>query len=291
MARAKTVGSWGFDQAPIHFLSGDIAAIYKDLAKGKTSVREVPYGPFLWSCGRSDLDTVMWLQSEINQPLLIDSGCFTLASKMDILVREMSNPEDSPLWPKVWPRWKRIMTSPYYLERVWGVIEVDGGSPEDKTRRRERHEDITGTAAIPVFHMHEPWEYLHKLVDGYDRVAVGRSELSDAIPERLNRFWAEIETRFGGSNTWFHYLAGHPYQQSFFRGPVPQSSDSTSWFKGAMVGGGFIRVSTAPGGNLKMQGPWPHQPWWSYLGYRTGGQAYQAATRNARLFQERRALL
>ena len=222
--RAQTVGSWKHMPSPVLFLSGRYGQY--------TMQRLVHPFPTLLSLhgGQGKWDEIFDGLSRWHVPVMFDSGCFTLATELRLKgVHQMSHPEKAPSWPIVWETWSHCMTDKEVSSSVWGIIEIDGGSWEDKMRRREKHEDIVGAAPIPVWHVGDPWHYLHTLVDRYDRVALGfpRQYRRDNVWLRI---LAELSTRFAGTDTWFHLLGMDATSTSWWTFPeVNVSGDTATW--------------------------------------------------------------
>ena len=244
MPKIQTAGTWRPGDEPIHFVSGDHAQIWL-----KTHAA-LGIFPMLVSVAVNEWRQVIssWPG---DYPLMVDSGVWSMISSMatdnqraELFVHLV--PEDSPHWVLYRGRWMELLTTPKLLDRVWGVVEIDGGTHEVKTKRRERHEDITGVAAIPVYHPQDPPEYLVHLVETYDRVAISQTKLSHERSAIVSQVAREVD-----GETWIHWLGASPDREDVLTW-IPNSTDSTwimafGWYGASGTLHGLGKPNTAVG--------------------------------------------
>lgn len=201
----RTVGTAPeeYRDPPIHFLSGDLARTMTRSA-GKVGVF-----PALIALSANYWREVVRAWPSDQAPLMIDSGVWTMLADAAHHQRADSFtdlcPEESRFWPTFRGRWIELMTSPELCRKVWGVVEIDGGTVEDKRKRREKLEDLTGRSPMPVYHTTDPLSYLVELLEGYDKICVSQSIYQ---PPRSH---AIVEVcRWVDSPCWVHWLGASP---------------------------------------------------------------------------------
>lgn len=126
-----------------------------------------------------------------------------------------------------------------FASRVWGVIEVDMGSP---AQQQERRDILTaaGVVPIPVWHTDESLAVLDALASTYDRVGIG------GIPahtreghQLLAALWEHCHTRY--PDVWFHLL-GYTVNPYLLAYPLARSCDSSNWTSAMQWRGYYPRL-------------------------------------------------
>lgn len=110
--------------------------------------------------------------------LFIDSGCFTLANAYanqngehpsDVFMR---SPDQLPFFED----WYEVFctVAPQIVQDVWGMVELDFGSLEDRENTRQRVFSDVGVQTVPVFRYgRDPLEEFGDLISRHDRICVG----------------------------------------------------------------------------------------------------------------------
>jgi hypothetical protein len=115
--------------------------------------------------------------AERGHSFYLDSGCFTLANAH--ANKTGQNPWDvfmtSPSKLPFFNAWFDLycMVVPVLKPYLWGVVEIDFGSAEERAETRERIYKACGIKPIPVYRcLSEPFEVFEKLVATHDRVCL-----------------------------------------------------------------------------------------------------------------------
>ena len=167
-----------------------------------------------------------------HQSLLVDSGVFSLAAahakKNSIPISQAfaEDPQNVDGWDEL--RNTYVSTILQHQEKMWGYVELDLGSQEDKEERREEMRQI-GISPIPVYSVAgDSWEYFEHLAENYDRICVGsiakvHQNYRKSVVAAISSFTSKMENR-----PWVHFLGMSPgtLVNTFF----PSSCDSTTWY-------------------------------------------------------------
>ena len=174
-----------------------------------------------------------------NKKLFLDSGCFSLAcaeaknlncSPADVF---MYHPSELPFFESWYNTY--ITTVPTVIDNLWGVVEIDFGTPEDRANTRARIFNDCGVHPIPVFRFgKDPVSLFEELVSTHDRVCLGGlAKASGAVRYMSIPLLREIQHR-ANPDCWIHCLgmAGSgPFASSGF-----SSCDASSYSNSARYG-------------------------------------------------------
>ena len=228
MTLSRTAGNWQHIPPPVYFHS----AMQNQLRRPKANT-PLLFAPTLLSANYwgkpgspSDLLARKWIQAGV--PLLFDSGIFTVINaNQKAGLNAINTPEDHPALKKLMHSLDLLYGNVWWQQHAWGFVEHDLGTSKQRTRRREKLEDRWNMAMIPVFHFRfDSWQYLHWLVDRYDRVCLSFS--ADFQTLDRSQIFTEVNNRFEDAEVWFHHLAGRPglnYTLTW----EPHSMDSSVW--------------------------------------------------------------
>ncbi len=189
-----------------------------------------------------------YLRDEVT--VLLDSGAYALAAAR---ARDegchVSTMFQEPL--NTFPGWEEHIET-YTREvrelehRLWGYIEVDLGTFDEKRERRETlHEE--GLNPIPVFSvLGDDWDDLDWLLAHYDRIAVGSIA---RLPRKYKQpIIAEVAKRAEAHQCWVHYLGITP--TNFLIHHDLHSSDSIGWVNSTKFGSTYFHYQ---GGALSVR--------------------------------------
>ena len=175
------------------------------------------------------LDTI--LESE-DHLLLLDSGAFTVAhdhsKRMKIPLDEAfaTSPSEIIGFNELKADYLAFLEE--HADRLWGYIELDMGSKQDKRDTRAEIESH-GFVPIPVFHpLVDGWEYLIELLEEYDRISVGNivglsHQMRIKLLFHMYRIWKEVNP-----DCWIHLLGMTPTTNAALSLPF-SSYDSSTW--------------------------------------------------------------
>lgn len=222
--KATSGGQFDPEQHLIYFLAGNTSDL-RDTAQPQVlvAVNELE--------SKSDFDNLDRLLDE-GRKVFLDSGIFNLA--MDHARRHdvthdiglSMPPEEIDGFDELWDRYANVVTK--YIDRLWGVVELDQGGVEHKPRTRARIETELGVTPIPVYHPFlDGWDYYDTLAGGYDRICFGNLVKAHSY-ERQRLLWTAAERAREYPYLWTHLLGVTPNQNLIatnFRG----SADSSSW--------------------------------------------------------------
>lgn len=164
--------------------------------------------------------------------VMLDSGIFNLAME-HVRAHGVTHDEALSLAPeeidgfeKLWDLYGEIATT--YVDRLWGVVELDQGGVQNKPATRARIEKEFGIVPIPVYHpLLDGSEYYDTLAQGYDRMCMGNIvQGSRPLRDRLAHLAYEGGRRY--PYLWTHLLGLTPNTTSLHL-PMRGSSDSSSW--------------------------------------------------------------
>lgn len=222
--KATSGGRFDPDEHLIYFLAGNTAKLLTaPQPQVLIAVNELE--------SKRDFEDLDRLLDE-GRKVFLDSGIFNLA--MDHARRHdvthdiglSMPPEEIDGFDELWDRYADVATK--YIDRLWGVVELDQGGVEHKPRTRARIETELGVTPIPVYHPFlDGWDYYDTLASSYDRICFGN--LVKARPsERQRLLWTAAERAREYPYLWTHLLGVTPNQNLIatnFRG----SADSSSW--------------------------------------------------------------
>lgn len=198
--------------------------------------------------------------------VILDSGVYIFNMNYarandigDISKVRMRPPEEAEGFGELKAQYLRSLHR--YADGVWGYVELDQGTSEDKTRTRATVE-AEGYAPIPVYHpLADPPEYFDYLCTEYDRVCVGnlsqgpdRERIAAVVVERARKY----------PEVWVHLLGMTP--DELFNAYLPSSSDSSAWLSALRWGGYKEFAAGAPLGDVLGD-----------LQYRLGGEWHKGA--------------
>ena len=170
--------------------------------------------------------------------VLLDSGAFSLASaymrkhQVSLDVAFSRPPREHDGFDDLFGFYFEILDR--FHDRLWGYIEMDMGSTEDKKLLRAEMEKV-GYNPIPVFHPgSDSWDYFHELAAQYDRICFGLFSKASRM-ERVQMLSALAEVRKQYPDLWIHLL-GYTPNELLFSYPAIQSSDSSSWISAVSYG-------------------------------------------------------
>ena len=163
-------------------------------------------------------------------PVLLDSGIFWLTNEhkrahgvtMDEALALA--PEEIDGFEDLYARYTTLYHR--YVDRLWGVIELDQGGAVNKRRTRARLE-AEGIAPIPVYHpLNDGWDYFDELACQYDRICYGNivQASGEARLRLLHTLW---ERHRAYPDLWVHVL-GLTASEQMYAMPT-ESCDSSTW--------------------------------------------------------------
>jgi hypothetical protein len=168
---------------------------------------------YLIKGGEVDAASLARLDAFINsgKHVYLDSGCFSLAfayakehsmTAPDVF---MLPPRELPFFEAWYATYIRIV--PQLVDRLWGVVEIDFGSPEDRAATRARIARDTGVRPIPVFRFgKDPVSLFERLVSTHDRVCLGGlAKVTPAFRNMALPLLRDIQHRANPS-CWIHVL-------------------------------------------------------------------------------------
>jgi hypothetical protein len=167
---------------------------------------------------------------ETGFPVLLDSGIFWLTNEhkrahgctMDEALALA--PEEIDGFEGLYARYTELYHR--YINRLWGVIELDQGGAVNKRRTRARLE-ADGIRPIPVYHpLNDGWDYFDELACGYDRICFGNIVQASA-QARLRLLHTLWERHRAYPDLWVHVL-GLTVSEQAFAFPF-ESCDSSTW--------------------------------------------------------------
>lgn len=164
--------------------------------------------------------------------VLLDSGIYNLAmgharrhkTTMDVALGLA--PEEVDGFTELWDRYASVVDR--FRDRLWGVIELDQGGPQNKPRTRARIEAELGIVPMPVYHpLLDGWDYYDGIAAAYDRICFGNL-VKAAPPIRLRLIHTASERARGYPHLWTHLLGVYP-NENLLAMPLRGSCDSSSW--------------------------------------------------------------
>lgn len=115
------------------------------------------------------------------------------------------------------------------------------------TWRNQQYLESKGLNPIPVFHMHEPWEYLERYVRNYDYIALGGlTSQTRGLDEYFDVVWRDFLSDSQGKPKVKVHAFGMNNQDCILKYPW-YSSDSSSWLIQARTGAMLVPAHSADG--------------------------------------------
>jgi hypothetical protein len=220
----RTAGKWDPADRPLYFTASDIGTHIR--AGDWDSHPLVAINAIKTTVDRAAIDGFI----ADGRHVLIDSGVFELSTQ-HAAKHDMTMADALALAPNKIDGFDSLYDS--YVRTVaelgatsWGYIEIDQGGMVNKTKTRERLEDL-GLNPMPVYHpFNDPYDYFDFLAERYDRVCIGN--LVQADPATRLRLVATIwERRRRYPHLWVHGLGVTPSDLTVAY-PL-DSCDSSTW--------------------------------------------------------------
>jgi hypothetical protein len=190
--------------------------------------------------------------------VMIDSGVFNLAmtyarSHGCTMTQALAVPPDElDGFPRLWDTYAEVASR--FIDRLWGMVELDQGGADEKRKTRARIETEMGIVPIPVLHpLLDPIGYFEELTDrasGYDRICCGNIAMDGMDSHVL--LWLDKKMR-DVEGVWVHLLGMSP-TAILTAYPVGQSSDSSTvyqnyrWGRPLQAWAGLTPFETLPDG-------------------------------------------
>lgn len=164
--------------------------------------------------------------------ILLDSGVYSMTANYAratgklIEYAHLQPPETFSEWPVLRRKYEAVVGD--LGDELWGYIELDQGTAEQKTKTRLELE-AAGLHPIPVYHpASDTPEYFQKLLAEYDRVCVGGLAITGGPAVRRRVMATVWERRQAYPDTWVHLLGVSLLTPEVLAYP-PDSIDSSSW--------------------------------------------------------------
>lgn len=223
-----TAGHWQRADSPIFFLASSPHILFNAASVHKHMLVAVNE---LMNSDSQQQSFHKLLDADVN--ILMDSGVYGLASAYATLnninpnvVRQMPA-EEIPGFEPLLASYKNLVSR--YADRLWGYIEMDWGTAEQKATRRATLEAI-GLAPIPVYHpIWDPMDYFDELAQNYDRICIGNTASSDNVT-RLRLIATAVQRRQKYPHLWMHMLGVTPSE--WCAAYAFDSCDSSAWLSG-----------------------------------------------------------
>lgn len=243
----KTGGLWENECKRKFFLAGSDKELYQ--VNNYYSNFLIPVD----ALGLYELDKLKALLQEKKIEILLDSGVFGLIANYARVSGEdfnrllAENPVKIPGYEALEEKYFWVLEN--LADYVWGFIELDVGGEVIKTQLRDKTMQ-RGFIPIPVYHpLLDSQEYGLKLVQDYDRVAIGNIARSEEnVRINMIRRFCDVA---GNELNCFIHLLGYGLSESFLGLYVGDSSDSSSWLScvafGSVRTGGYGRFVSSLG--------------------------------------------
>jgi hypothetical protein len=209
--------------------SVDFHNLYKYILVSLTEVSLTPTG----------LASVRHVTQDLGQTLMLDSGVYGFVNDY-IRKHDTDEPfgEVRKKSPSTFADFEALVRKyvqfvQYFENDLWGYVEIDIGSPAEKTATRKLLEGY-GLKPIPVYHPAvDDYDYFDYLAERYDRVCCGNmGQASEPIRMRILATLYERARKY--PYLWVHVLGTRNHH--WFNAYPLQSADATSWLEGLRFG-------------------------------------------------------